>query len=172
MPDSNPRSPARGGSPPQATALAEVTPDQIDPDFDEVTYLRVYPDVAAAVRRGELNSGLEHYLLAGRAERRLELPEYRQILNPPTRGPGEPRFSTARARPPGAGVDIIKMSESGAIFISGWTDDRQNPLIAMNLRVGQAARHTWTRFPRARTCGATRWPNSAAATTRRVVPPT
>jgi GT2 family glycosyltransferase len=150
MPDSNPRSPARGGSPPQATALAEVTPDQIDPDFDEVTYLRVYPDVAAAVRRGELNSGLEHYLLAGRAERRLELPEYRQILNPPTRGPGEPRFSTARARPPGAGVDIIKMSESGAIFISGWTDDRQNPLIAMNLRVGQAARHTWTRFPRIR----------------------
>jgi hypothetical protein len=150
MPDNNPRLPARSGAPPLAGALTEPPSDQIDPDFDEVTYLRVYPDVAAAVRRGEMNSGLEHYLLAGRAERRLELPEYRQLINPPARGPGEPKFSAARARPPGAGVDIIKMSESGALFISGWTDDRQNPLIAINLRVGQVARHTWTRFPRIR----------------------
>jgi GT2 family glycosyltransferase len=150
MPDNNPRLPARGGALPQTPKPAAPPPDQIDPDFDEVAYLRVYADVAAAVRRGEFGSGLEHYLFAGKAERRLELPEYRQIVNPPTKGVGEPRFSAARARPPGAGVDVIKMSESGAIFISGWTDDRQNPLIAMNLRIGQVARHTWTRFPRIR----------------------
>jgi GT2 family glycosyltransferase len=150
MPDNSPRLSGHGAALPQTSALAEIPPDQIDPDFDEITYLRVYPDVAAAVQRGELSSGLEHYLLAGRAERRLELPEYQQIINPPIRSASDPRLNPARARAPGAGVDVIKMSESGAIFISGWTDDRQNPLIAMNLRVGQVPRHSWTKVPRMR----------------------
>src|SRR5579863_9246172 len=106
MPDNTPRLPARGGTPPQTTGPGEAPPDQIDPEFDEVTYLRVYPDVAAAVRRGEFNTGLEHYLFAGKTERRLQLPEYRQTTNPPATTAGEPRFSAARARPPGAGVDV------------------------------------------------------------------
>ncbi len=150
MPDNGARLHARIGDPKLTAVPAETLPDQIDPDFDEARYLRVYPDVAAAVQRGELRSGLEHYLLAGRAERRLELPEYRQAASPPIRSAADPRLGTARGRAPGAGVDVIKMSELGAIFISGWTDDRQNPLVSMNLRVGQVARHTWTRFPRLR----------------------
>jgi GT2 family glycosyltransferase len=150
MPDNTALLPHQPGDQKLTSASADALPDQIDPDFDEAAYLRAYPDVAAAVRRGELTCGHEHYLLAGKAERRLELPQYRQIISPPLNSVADPRLGVARARPPGAGVDVMMVSESGAIFISGWTDDRQNPLAAMTLRVGQVARHSWTRFPRLR----------------------
>jgi GT2 family glycosyltransferase len=150
MPDNVTASPGRPGEPKPTSPLAAALPDQLSPEFDEASYLRAFPDVAAAVRRGELTSGHEHYLLAGKAERRLELPEYRNIISPPLRSAADPRLGVARARPPGAGVDVVMMSESGAIFISGWTDDRQNPLVTINLRLGQVARHSWTRFPRLR----------------------
>ena len=38
--------------------------------FDEATYLECNPDVAAAVARGEIKSGLDHYRLCGRHENR------------------------------------------------------------------------------------------------------
>lgn len=40
------------------------------PDFDEATYLRDYPDVAAEIAAGNLSSGFEHYMRWGRAEGR------------------------------------------------------------------------------------------------------
>jgi hypothetical protein len=40
-------------------------------DFDEEFYLIAYPDVAAAVRRGQVRSGCDHYLKFGRFEGRL-----------------------------------------------------------------------------------------------------
>lgn len=39
-------------------------------NFDEEYYLQQYPDVAAAVRRGEFASGLQHYQRHGASERR------------------------------------------------------------------------------------------------------
>lgn len=36
--------------------------------FNEKAYLLAYPDVAAAVSRGDLNSGLQHYTLTGQFE--------------------------------------------------------------------------------------------------------
>lgn len=39
-------------------------------DWNEALYLRLYPDVAAEVRRGTFTSGYHHYLAAGRAEGR------------------------------------------------------------------------------------------------------
>jgi SAM-dependent methyltransferase len=39
--------------------------------FNEAWYLARYPDVAEAVRRGDLGSGLEHYLACGRQEGRF-----------------------------------------------------------------------------------------------------
>src|SRR5271165_4944119 len=150
MPDSTALLPRRPGDQKRATASAEALPEPIDQDFDEAAYLHAYPDVAAAVRRGEVKSGFEHYVAAGRAERRLELPQYRQIVSPPPASVADPKGGAARARPPGAGVDVMMMSESGAVFITGWTDDRQNPMTAMTLRTGQVARHSWTRFPRLR----------------------
>ncbi|HEV8680289.1 MAG TPA: phytanoyl-CoA dioxygenase family protein [Stellaceae bacterium] len=44
--------------------------DQDDIDFDEEWYLRTYPDVADAVRAGNIGSGLLHYLAHGRDEGR------------------------------------------------------------------------------------------------------
>jgi hypothetical protein len=40
--------------------------DPVDPDFNEATYLRAFPDIADAVRRGALTSGLEHFRQTGR----------------------------------------------------------------------------------------------------------
>lgn len=42
--------------------------------FDETAYLRLNPDVRAAVERGNIESGYKHYLLHGNAEKRA-LPE-------------------------------------------------------------------------------------------------
>jgi hypothetical protein len=43
-------------------------------DFDELWYLQQYPDVASAIKSGELLSGLQHYLKHGRKEGRLPAP--------------------------------------------------------------------------------------------------
>src|SRR5690242_16553026 len=59
---------------------ADEASDPLDADFDEATYLRAFPDIAEAVRRGILTSGLEHFHKAGRAEMRLEKAEYRALL--------------------------------------------------------------------------------------------
>lgn len=40
------------------------------PEWDDFNYLRKNPDVAAAVRRGELSSGWQHWLMAGKKEGR------------------------------------------------------------------------------------------------------
>ena len=47
--------------------LAEGSPPT---DWNEALYLRLYPDVAAEVRRGTFVSGYHHYLAAGRTEGR------------------------------------------------------------------------------------------------------
>ena len=57
----------------------------MDQDFDETAYLAANADVAAAVRRGEIDSGSKHYELYGRYEGRpLKLPatEYNSNLKP------------------------------------------------------------------------------------------
>lgn len=54
-----------------AAARCGVSPDLTVPsDFDEVRYVAMHPDVAAAVKSGEQPSGLYHYLTYGRAEGR------------------------------------------------------------------------------------------------------
>lgn len=40
------------------------------PDFDERAYLAAWPDVAEAVRRGEIKSAFVHYMMMGRKEGR------------------------------------------------------------------------------------------------------
>src|SRR6185437_4131520 len=40
------------------------------PDFSESWYLNRYPDIAAAVERGEIRNGYHHFLTAGVAEHR------------------------------------------------------------------------------------------------------
>jgi hypothetical protein len=49
-------------------------PEATDSGFTELGYLAANPDVEAAVRAGELESGFEHWLQSGRAEGRPLLP--------------------------------------------------------------------------------------------------
>ena len=56
---------------PEPTLPAESEEDAASPaDWNEALYLRIYPDVAAEVRKGTFASGYQHYLAAGRAEGR------------------------------------------------------------------------------------------------------
>jgi GT2 family glycosyltransferase len=150
MPDNSTVLPNRLADHPLGSALSEALTDPIDPDFDEVAYLRTYPDVAAAVQRGELKSGLHHYLFAGKAERRLQSPRYRQNVSAQFRNAAEFKASVEPAQTPPVSVEALILSDSGAVFLIGWTDDRHNPLVAMTLRIGEAARRSWTQFPRVR----------------------
>lgn len=128
--------------------FAELLHDQIDPDFNEAAYLRTYPDVADAVQRGVLKSGLAHYILSGKAERRLELAQYRQNVTAHLKVVEE--LGSPPAQAPAISVDVVIVSEFGGVFIAGWSDDRHNPLVAMTVRIAQGARHSWTAFPRLR----------------------
>lgn len=55
--------------PPDSVAVADAAAEG-DGDFDEVGYLRAYPDVAAAVAVGRFSSGLQHYHMHGASEGR------------------------------------------------------------------------------------------------------
>lgn len=111
--------------------------DVIDPDFDEGLYLRAFPDIAEAVRRGSLASGLAHYKLAGRAEGRLGKPEYQSLLQS---GPG--------SAAPQIAVDALTISRTGAALMTGWSDDRLDLLAEVGLDTRYDSRHEWKAFPR------------------------
>jgi hypothetical protein len=121
--------------------LEEITSDeaaaQVDPEFDEAAYLRAFPDIAEAVRRGMLQSGWAHFQRTGRAEARLEKPEYRALLN-----------SHSGLAPPQVVVDTLTLSPSGATLLTGWSDDRGNPLAAIDLQTHDDTRREGTAFPR------------------------
>lgn len=131
---------------PRADKLHRTGVSGLDPPFDEAIYLAAFPDVAAAVQRGDLGSGAEHYRLAGQKERRLLRPEYgRQLANANRRPdlPGIPPDS------PGFSIDAVVASTSGAVFIAGWADDPQQTLTAVTAQVG-TLQWRWTQFPRIR----------------------
>ena len=111
--------------------------EPVDPDFDESTYLRAFPDIAEAVRRGVLESGLAHYRQAGRAEMRLEKAEYRALL-----------AAYAGPAPPQVALDTLTISRSGATLMTGWSDDRFDQLTEISLETRPQIRHNWAAFPR------------------------
>jgi hypothetical protein len=120
-----------------AAPTAREVPEPVDPDFDEATYLRAFPDIAEAVRRGMLASGLEHFLRTGRAEARLEKSEYRALLQAYA-GPAAPQVA----------VDTLTISASGSTLMTGWSDDRFDELNEISLETRAEARHVWAAFPR------------------------
>ncbi len=117
--------------------VPDETLDTVDPDFEEAAYLRAFPDIAAAVRGGALPSGLAHFQRSGRAEGRLRKPEYRILLRAPDAAPV-----------PKTVVDAMTISPSGSTLITGWTDDRPDPLTRVTLETGADSSHVWTEFPR------------------------
>lgn len=113
--------------------------------FEEDTYLRAYPDVAEAVQRGDIRSGLDHYLNAGRAEQRLQRPEYARQM-----AADRAAMPTPSAPAPRSEIDAFVLSDSGALFLSGWSDDRHDPLVSISIGAIRAPRRTWSRFARMR----------------------
>jgi GT2 family glycosyltransferase/glycosyltransferase involved in cell wall biosynthesis len=51
--------------------LASLRATPMPPEFDEVTYLLLYPDIAEKVAAGDFRSGYEHWMKFGRDEGRL-----------------------------------------------------------------------------------------------------
>jgi len=130
----------------RAGKLHQFGGTDLDPAFDEATYLAAFPDVAAAVQRGDLGSGAEHYRLAGEKEKRLHRPEYRRELAKASRRLGLPGLPPDS---PGFSIEAVVVSSSGAVFIAGWADDPQQKLTAISAEIG-ALRWRWTQFPRIR----------------------
>ena len=119
----------------ESTRLEAEEP--VEPNFDEATYLRAFPDIAEAVRRGMLASGLAHFQRTGRAELRLEKAEYRALFEA-----GEGHAA------PQVVVDTLTISPSGSTLITGWSDDRLDELTEISLETRADTRHDWTTFPR------------------------
>ncbi len=100
--------------------------------FDEALYLRLNPDVLAAVKAGSFSSGREHYERYGRAEGRpTVLPPAaardRVVLN------ADPaRYVGKSAAPPGM-LDHVKISSTGGIYVTGWVDDSRDKLVSADL---------------------------------------
>ena len=101
-------------------------------NFDEQGYLRLNPDVADSIRRGEFESGYQHYVLHGFREGRNTpgaSQEPRNRLLRPTAAPEAMPIVEAAFN-----VEAVVASSTGGIFIVGWIDDTASPLIA--LRIG------------------------------------
>lgn len=122
----------------------------IEDNFDERTYVRDFPDVAGAIERGELASGLEHYLLAGRTERRLQSPDYIRQLARDRTGAAAGNTVAAGPQAPPATIEALVISQSGAIFLVGWSDDRHNNLVSISAGPVQSGARDWTQFCRLR----------------------
>lgn len=127
---------SRADAPVSQWRLADGAPLIDEASFDERGYLRLHPDVATSVARGEFPSGYHHYMVHGFGEGR----------NVPGT-PAEPRNRILR--PAAAAVtevgptteipfivEAVIASATGAIMIIGWVDDSTSPLKL--LRIGNA----------------------------------
>lgn len=100
------------------------------PVFDEALYLRLNPDVQAAVATGGFPSGLAHYEQFGRAEGRPIAPPAEQdrvvIATDPARLGDRPQA-------PDGHVDHVKISPGGGIYVIGWINDSKDRLASVDL---------------------------------------
>ena len=78
-------------------------------NYDEVSYLEAYPDIAKAVRSGDWTSGLHHYRVHGAREDRLADKRYLRAL------------SGCTATFPPANADRASITKAGHCLVSGWS---------------------------------------------------
>ena len=95
-------------------------------EFNADAYVHTYADAGVAIATGQAASALDHYLLVGRSERRLEAPQYiRQLAGGYEERPGHGQVSF--------NIEAFLMSESGFVFVVGWSDDRSNALLSLSV---------------------------------------
>jgi GT2 family glycosyltransferase len=111
---------------PNSPASAKRKGVALEASFDEASYLRENPDVAAAIARGDVESALKHYLTHGIREGRTAPPS-----------PGEPRQRLIRTAPTGAiptvqpfdqFFETLLVSRGGGVMVIGWIDDEADPI--------------------------------------------
>ena len=120
-------------------------------DFDEAVYLQLNPDVAAAVNAGALASGRSHYVRNGAREGRRYLPVVGEVREPVVITMATIRPDGSRAPPPAAfGVEAVRMSPGGGVFVTGWIDDATDPLAEFLLQ-GEGWEYDLMRVSLART---------------------
>ena len=102
-----------------------------DATFDEEAYLRLYPDIAAAVSSGKRESGLEHYLRYGRAEGRHFVGRRDHWTE--IRVGGTAGFGAEAPIAPRHAIDAVQLSDDGRLFLIGWIDDTTVPLAALRI---------------------------------------
>ncbi len=106
------------------------TARQASRSFDERAYLLANPDVAAAIVRGEVASGQDHYFRYGAAEAR-------DPFNPDLDPAGQVILTTTAFAADAAHLthflETIIISRSGGIFIVGWIDDSSSALERVRL---------------------------------------
>lgn len=130
-PDSDAEPPPALGSETRAEPLPAKAAPSPDATFDEATYLKLYPDIAAAVSSGKRESGLEHYLNYGRAEGRHFVGRRdgrTEIRIGPTVG-----FGAEAPTAPRHAIDAVLLSDDGRLFLIGWIDDATVPLTALRI---------------------------------------
>lgn len=132
-----------------ASRMPDNKPD-IEGSFDEKAYVRAFPDIAHAIERGELASGLQHYLLAGRAEGRLQAPQYVSQILQESEIDEEAAPVVMEPEAPATSIDAFAVSDSGAVFLVGWANDRYNHLVAISAAPQQSASRDWTQLCRLR----------------------
>jgi len=97
--------------------------------FDEAGYLRLNPDVAESIARGDVASGYQHFVLYGFREGRT-LPgtpmEPRNLLVRPQQRSGEADLGLTSEIP--FACEALIVSATGAIMLLGWVDDSGSPL--------------------------------------------
>jgi len=103
-------------------------------EFSEDIYLRLNPDVRLAVGAGKFRSGREHYERYGRAEGRpavlpATLPRDRLLMT------GNDALARDTGKAPACALDMIRVSRSGAIFLTGWVNDALDPIDCLELYV-------------------------------------
>ena len=94
--------------------------------FDEIKYVRAFPDVAGAIETGTYSSGRDHYTRHGYCEGRLDRLDYQH---------GWPIEESARFPP--FCVDSVTWTASGRVLVIGWIDDRDAPLASLSLLLHQ-----------------------------------
>lgn len=105
--------------------MPDSEPAERPEDFDDALYLLLNRDVAGAVASGVFADGFAHYAAYGAKEGRRYRPD-------PAEGGGVPSVAVAQAAGmPPFGIEALRVSPCGALFLAGWLDDADDPLAAL-----------------------------------------